>query len=200
MSKLKLDHGRGGLQHASDKLGDVRHKVDVQAVHGTHGPASILQVVAEGAEHCRVRVQLDLAGAIEYQVVILSISLQCIAPLKPSNDEGACLAFSANLEWHVVFLFIKVFESCLYRWCVVKTRTHCWYAVKNTFERQKSHQRNLNTHTQSNQCQALFQIFRISLSSGLTGRFRSVPHWRDQTPAGRPGADSVDSSINGALL
>ena len=42
MRELQLDHGRRGLQHARDELGDVGHKVDVQAVNGAHGPARIL--------------------------------------------------------------------------------------------------------------------------------------------------------------
>ena len=75
MGKLQLDHGRCGLQHARNELGDVRHKVDVQAVDGAHGPARILQVVAEGAEHGGVGVQLYLARAVKHQIVVFPVAL-----------------------------------------------------------------------------------------------------------------------------
>ena len=75
MRKLQLDHGSGGLQHTRNELGDVCHKVDIQAVHSAHGPARILQVVAEGPEDRGVGVQLYLTRAVEHQIVVLSIAL-----------------------------------------------------------------------------------------------------------------------------
>ena len=45
---------------------------------GAHRPAVVLEVLDEAAEHGRVRVQLDLAGAVQQQVVILAVPLNAV--------------------------------------------------------------------------------------------------------------------------
>jgi len=45
---------------------------------GAHRPAVVLQVLDEAAEHGGVRVQLDLAGTVKQQVVVLAVSLRAV--------------------------------------------------------------------------------------------------------------------------
>ena len=98
MRKLQLDHGSSGLQHTRNELGDVCHKVDIQAVHSAHGPARILQVVAEGPEDRGVGVQLYLTRAIKNQIVVFSIALLS------QHTQGASQQ-SAGL-WHHALLHL----------------------------------------------------------------------------------------------
>ena len=76
MWQLQLHHGCHGLQGPRNELGGFHDKLGVQAVDCTQGPALPLHPVHKGSEDCGVGVELDLAGAVKDEVVIITIALQ----------------------------------------------------------------------------------------------------------------------------
>lgn len=73
--QLERDHGGERLEAAGDELGRVGDKVAVEAEDGADIPAVVLHKVHEGAQHRDVREELDLAGAVHEEVVVLSEAL-----------------------------------------------------------------------------------------------------------------------------
>ena len=70
---LEVDHGAEGDGAAGDELGAVHHEVRVHEEHGAHTEVPRLKDVDELLHDREVRVELDLAGAVEDDVVVVHL-------------------------------------------------------------------------------------------------------------------------------
>ena len=71
MGQLELHHRGERGEAARHKLGRLPRELDVQAVHGGDPHVVGGQPVGQGAEGGDVGVELDLAGAVEQDVVVV---------------------------------------------------------------------------------------------------------------------------------
>ena len=76
VGQLERHHGRERLEAARDELGRVGDEVAVEAKDGTDVPAVVLHEVHKRAQHGDVREELDLARAVDEEVVVLAEALR----------------------------------------------------------------------------------------------------------------------------
>ena len=78
MRQLEQHHRRQRLQHPRDVFGGVGHELRVETVHDADLPVAGLEVIDEGAKRAEVRVEFDLAGAVEDQVVFVAVAVELL--------------------------------------------------------------------------------------------------------------------------
>ena len=76
--QLELDHGGEGQQGAGDELGGVRCECGVDEVHATQADAPRLDRIGQRAHDRHVRVELDLARAVEKEVLVVAVLVQLV--------------------------------------------------------------------------------------------------------------------------
>ena len=69
---LEVDHGAECDCAARDELGSVHHEVRVHEEHAAHAEVPRVEDLDELLHDCEVRVELNLAGAVEDDVVVVN--------------------------------------------------------------------------------------------------------------------------------
>lgn len=83
MRDVEIDHGAHRAQHARKVLWLVVHKVRVEQVGGAYPKVELLLHQLHKPRHDRVvRIQLNLAGAVNDQVVVVVVSQLVLEPVE----------------------------------------------------------------------------------------------------------------------
>lgn len=83
MRDVEIDHGAHRAQHACKVLGLVVHKVRVEQVGGAYPKVELLlHQLHKPCHHRIVRIQLNLAGAVNDQVVVVIVPQLVLEPVE----------------------------------------------------------------------------------------------------------------------